>query len=153
MFQQANLSLLVYSVCNVDIFSSNLCLVNVVKCRSPVFSPMQSELLVANVLRRCSEPSTPTFFEFPLELRRELFVSGSQDSKSGHTWKLTLRQIFWPFINFLYRLSILMCFHLFDAIVLLIGCCSWACQRVARQARSDCRKLQWWKHCCLFVGT
>jgi len=37
--------------------------------------------------------------------------------------------------------------------LLLTGCCSWACQRVAGQARSDRWKLQWWKHCCLFVGT
>lgn len=55
-----------------------------IKYRSLVFSPMQSELLVANGLKRSMELSIATFFEFPSEMRRELFASGSHDLKSGH---------------------------------------------------------------------
>jgi len=54
-----------------------------IKYRSLVFSLMQSELLVVNGLKRSMELSIVTFFEFPLEMRRELFASGSHDLKSG----------------------------------------------------------------------
>lgn len=55
------------------------------------FFLMLWEQLVVRDLRKYMEQSTQIFFEFPSEQSRELYVDGSQDLKSGPTWKLILR--------------------------------------------------------------
>lgn len=125
-----------------------------VKCRSPVFSLMQWELLVVNVLRKYTIPNIATFFEFHLEQRRELFANGSQDSKSGPTLRLSVR---W---NFHHKWNTVYVFCFYDLnfrwnciFFLSLGCCQWTCKGVGRKTWSDRRKLQWRKHRCLFVSS
>ncbi|KAK2429559.1 sucrose synthase [Trifolium repens] len=55
--------------------------------------PMQSVLLMAKGLRRSTELNIATFFEFPLVIRRDLFASGSHDSKSGHLKKTYIEDV------------------------------------------------------------